>query len=282
MRKHSMRIMGNGAVPEASYDTVSIMGEANFYGGDAEKVRIMGKATIHDRFRVHRKLSIMGELTSLAAIIANEVHISGIASFTHLDAQILHIANSQVNIGRDEIPKITGELYVKTFTQKGRCQLEDVHAQKLLVYGLMKVEGKLICDNAVIRGALQVQELEAEQVLLYPNAQTYIEEIHATQVIISENITLFNKESIHRTWFGLQINEQFQIREDFGPLFVEVIEADDVTACYLNAKSVCAQTVVIGPHCQIERVEYTKSCQVHETSKVIELVDVSKQGGKEP
>lgn len=69
------------------------------------------------------------------------------------------------------------------------------------------------------------------------------------------------------------------VRRFFGvyrgkSLKAESIEGTHVTLACAKAKIVRGETVVLGPGCDIDRVEYSKQLTVHEKARVRERVEV--------
>jgi len=79
-----------------------------------------------------------------------------------------------------------------------------------------------------------------------------------------ERITVIHQSS---TNFIKKVLNMFLKRNDV--LEADIIEGDDIHLEATKAKLVRGNKVVIGDKCQIERVEYTGSLDVHEHAKVL-------------
>ncbi|MDF2837528.1 MAG: hypothetical protein K0Q63_3168 [Paenibacillus sp.] len=163
---------------------------------------------------------------------------------------------------KTETLKLTGELRIRGQLQAGGCSgMGDIAAdggmrgEKLSLSGRIRSDGLIEAETLDVRGVVEAEQgINAGQATLRMYGPSRIKEI------VGGTITV-------RKSRGLKLKGMLQTDPNTG-LTAELIEGDEVYAEYTSAEIVRGTKVKLGPGCEIRRVEYRDSLQVHEKSSV--------------
>jgi cytoskeletal protein CcmA (bactofilin family) len=242
-----VRVMGNDSLRH-----LKVTGTGITSGGTFNKVKIRGDGTIH------------GDLHCVQWKVFGNADVNGLVKATSVD--IFGQTNMRGNLEADTV-KIFGEADIR-----GHFSLQDlnlrgsIHIDGNLVggnihgYGEMKIDNDCEADSISFTGAVTIgKTLNAEKVDLKLHfADSRIPEIGGENIRVSKSKA-----------FSV-LNLLKRLSHDSSMLFSESIEGDVIYLEYTKAKVVRGNTVVIGPGCEIDLVEYQTSFRQDEKAKVTE------------
>lgn len=237
-QRNDLRINGNGSTSGGKYNDVVIngMGKVN---GDLEcsSFRCNGESKISGSVKttsakIHGSTSIKGNLKS------DEIKISGYTGIGgSVDSKSVLVAG-QADIG-------------------GSLSTDDIE-----IKGAVKAKGDCSAENFVSHGAFTIDGLlNAGQIEIKLYGPCKAKEIGGETITVKKGNAFILKDLVK------SIFSTFDIANN---LTADVIEGDDVTLEYTNAKIVRGNNVSVGEGCQIDLVEYRKSFNKSDSSKVKE------------
>lgn len=297
--------LGTGAgkeapvVTEKGKERVSIAGAGKIGGGTYQSVKVAGSGTIEGDVRAET-ISAAGSCTIRGSVEAEEVRLAGSGRVEgDVRAEEVRVSGSGVVEGELEadVVKASGSLrvgrrlrgsFVKTsgsLTVGG-----DVEADKFVAEGSFEIEGLLTADEIEIRlgGDCSVREIGGERIEVRQKGPRFRPEDLERKV--EQKV---REKARAKRWrfeeLGIEIDIDVEkmARElgklgamlgnlglsltgfgGYGTLEAEVIEGDEIYLESTKAKVVRGKRVVIGPDCEIERVEYEESLEVDESADV--------------
>lgn len=175
-----------------------------------------------------------------------DVRISGAAKITgDIVAESIKISGSV---------KAEGELKANEIKIAGSCKaLGDLKAKTVSISGSVNIEANIDAEDLKIAGIIKCSgDLNGENIYVDSKASTL-------NNVFGENIFI-GMENGRNTW--LKANE------------VNLIEATKVEINHCKVKTIRATDIVIDINCTVDVVEYSGTCEVHEKSKVKELIKV--------
>lgn len=238
-----MRISGSSTMPGGEYGNVTISGAGKIQGsvkctrlscsgaasvnGDvvAEEISCSGAVKVNGSAQCNGRLATSGRFQAEGSIQAGEVKCSGSIRITgNLSGDFIRISGSL------EVRQNVSGKHVKS---SGSCRIgEGVEAETVELAGRTEIAGLL----------------NAETITILAEGSSEIGDIGCTTVTVS------------RRQQGQGLLAQLFSRA-IGGLTVGTIEGDEIRLEHTKAKVVRGKQVVIGPGCEIDRVEYTESCQ---------------------
>lgn len=234
---------------------ISISGSGKIAGGEYDNIRISGSG------------SMTGD------VIANSVHISGSGRSESIEAKEIKASGSFHASGRVTAGEIhvSGSAHIGGAIEAGEIKVSgsfhanDVISSKTLrVSGSMHAEGGIEADNVHISGAAHVKGLlNAENIEITLNGASKINEIGC------ERISVRKSGAAGFNFFGI-----FKFNAGSRSLSANSIEATE--ACFENTHCavVRAKRAYIGEGCEIGRVEYEESIEIHEGAIVKEQIKI--------
>lgn len=223
-----------------SAGNVLLMGDGKCIEGKYNKIRIMGSGDI-DGNVVCKKLSCAGAANATGNIQFDELKIAGAFDGTgNLEGNDLRI------MGACEV--------------KGKIRVETCK-----IYGVMNLSETLEAETFILRGAIEcAQSINCEKVMIQLLGTCHIDEMGASEVRIGEKIKIEEKGIKHK----ILNKSNMRIGNDKGSLKAQIIEGDSIYLDSAQVHTVRGGEIEIGPNCEIETIEYTKSIKIHESSKV--------------
>ncbi|MFZ3591080.1 polymer-forming cytoskeletal protein [Bacillus sp. DJP31] len=253
----NVKINGSGTAGGGIYDEVKINGSGKITGdiecrvlkidgsgkvqGDvkSESVKFNGSGSFEGNVYV-TKMKINGSTSVLKNAIVDDLEINGSSSFK----QDLQVGNCEINGISKVYGKVTGgEIKVNGMLKvKESCEVE-----RFISYGAVEIEGLLSADHI---------ELNLDY--------------HSSAKEIGGERISVRQYSSHK--MIKHIINFFRQRTDL--LEADLIEGDEIDLEITKAKLVRGKKIVIGEKCEIERIEYTDSIEIHPSSKVKESVKI--------
>lgn len=240
---------------EKKLNDISISGSGKIAGGEYNSIRISGSG------------SITGDVT------ANTVHISGSGRSESIEAGEIKASGSFHAGGcvKAEIIHVSGSAHIDGAIEAGEIRISgafhagDVITGKTLrVSGSMHAQTGIEADSVFISGAAHVKGLlNAENIEINLNGASKINEIGC------ERISVRKSGSAGFNLFGI-----FKMNTGSRSLTANSIEATEAYLENTKCEVVRAKRIVIGEGCEIDRVEYEETLEIHESAVVKEQVKI--------
>lgn len=251
-------------------NSVNFDGIGKVNGGEYENVSINGLNTVKGSISANT-ISINSKSTVEGSVKANSMTIKGISNIKgELRVRSLNNAGYLKIKGKSICESITnngryysvGSINTHTFESEGLVESSlDIKAESFNSNGQILVKGILSAKTAdiTIIGFGCINHIKAENLKISKGNDISINPIIYT--FIKPFLALRNSKNII-----------------LNRLRVDSISASQVEAEYTYAKVVRGDTVKIGPGCKIDRVEYTRSIEIAEGSKVRKKVRIFNGG----
>ena len=237
-KRNSASISGAGTIGGGTYDRVSISGAGKVTGDlTAEEIKISGAGKIQGRVEA-TTITASGSAVFSQDVIAEEMKISGSA---RVDGQV-KVKELKCS-GSFKTGKGISSEYIKV---SGNLRTEgDVEAEIFKASGGFRIGGLLSADRVEIKlgGRCEVREIGGEKIEVTRGGW------REKGILLDGLIKLF-------TGGGM------------AELHTQLIEGDEITLEDTTAETVRGKTVEIGPGCNIETVEYSKSLRVADGATV--------------
>lgn len=257
-----IRISGSGTISGGSYNNISVSGGGKWLGDiDCFSFHVSGGAKGEGDIRAQNEVSVSGSLKSGGSVLCEgTVRISGSAmcsgKLTGAEVRISGGASCDALSGKDV--KVSGSL-----------KSGSVRAEQLKISGGCAITGDCEGETVEISGSSDIGGLlNADEVLIHVSRTT------------SSNIGSIGGRSITVDCHVSDINllmGAFIFGNRPVPscrLVTESIEADEVNIMSTKASVVRGNNVSIGEGCEIHRVEYSGSLEIHPSSTVDETVQI--------
>jgi cytoskeletal protein CcmA (bactofilin family) len=238
-QRRSVSISGSGRLGGGEYERVSISGSGRVEGDvTASELKISGSGKVKGRTEVGQ-IVVSGSGTFSDAVIAEEMRVSGSG-------------------------RIDGSIEAKELKCSGTFRTGgDVSGEYVKVSGSLRVAGDVEVDIFKASGGFEIEGLlSADKVEIHLGGRCSAREIGGERILV-ERSTSFG---------GALLEGLVKMLSGAGAaeLRTTQIEGDEVRLENTMADVVRGKRVVIGPGCQIGRVEYEETLKVHEDAKVDE------------
>lgn len=221
-------------VAEGTKQDLKVVGNSSCAGGQYRRVKITGECTIAGNVECE-KFSCTGDATVHGNLQTEELSMTG-------DMQI------------------TGDVEAKKIRGKGDLAIDSrICGEDVSFSGNLEVQGDCESGFLEVYGGIQIQGLlSAERLQLRMLGPCQAREIGGGDLDVKRS-----KGTIWKQLFG---------QDSSVVLHAELIEGDVVSLDYTKAGVVRGKDVVIGPGCEIERVEYWGKLEVHPEASVKEQI----------
>ncbi len=222
-------------------NNLNVFADAKITGGTYDNIRIFGSADISDDIVVSN-MDVYGSCIFKGKSEIQTLNIFGSCDFkSYVAVKQLDIKGSCVFDSEVKVESL--KVYGSVNFNKNISRANDV-----IIYGDVKVQ-LLEADKIIIKGYIDCSEqMNGESIEVSTNSGSKIKEMVGTNIIIKPN----NNSLIHR----------------IIPVQVDLIEGDSIELEYVNAKVVRGNQVKVGPHCQIDLLEYLESVEVSSESSI--------------
>lgn len=240
---------------EKKLNDISISGSGKVAGGEYNNIRISGS----------------GKITG--DVICESLHISGSGKAEGIEAREIKASGSfhASGIVKAEIIHVSGSAHIDGAIEAGEIRISGAfHANSAVtgktvrISGSMHADSGIEADNVIVSGAARVGGLlNAEAIEINLNGTSDISEIGC------ERISVKNSRNAGFSLFGL-----FKINTIRHTLTSNSIEATEAFLENTKCDVVRAKRIVIGEGCEIGRVEYEETIEIHEGAVVKEQVRI--------
>lgn len=236
-----MKISGAGTISTGSFRNVGVDGSATLMGDiDCLKFKINGAADGSGTLKAE-SIVVNGSFGYQGSAKADDVRIAGTARFGALDAGTLSVA--------------------------GTLAAEQLTAGELKVSGYLSLDGDCEAEHFKTIGGFQVGGLlNAGVVDVELSGPCSAREIGGETIVVRPG-----KGAVRRLVAKL-------VPSTADRLTAEAIEGDDVRLESTTAGAVRGRTVVIGPGCVVDLVEYADEYSAAPDAKVKKVVKVGDAG----
>ena len=255
------RISGAGHLPGGEYESIHISGSAKI-DGDAvcqEDVHVSGAATAKGDLAA-KEIHVSGSLQVEGDVHAEAVRISGSAQF----AGSMEVCGEMRVSGSTHFAggmEVCGEMRVS-----GSAHIcKAARIQQLRAAGSLRLDEGVECERFETHGGFAIQGLlNAEKVEIEVGGACQAGEIGGESVRAYRSATA--NTFLSRLLGGARRASR---------LSVETIEASQIDLEATRAKVVRGRDVRIGADCEIDRVEYSGTCEIADAAIVRESAKVS-------
>ncbi|WP_312368970.1 hypothetical protein [Lachnoclostridium sp.] len=158
----------------------------------------------------------------------------------------------------------------------------NVNAGEIQCEGVADFFGNLRCKKMIMEGAINLKadsKLEAEDIVgegcintkadinvvrIKMHGCVNAKSIHGDQIEIESKVEGYStfKKFLHK----------INLSESSKASTIELIKAANIVITGVYAKEVIGHDIIIGPYCEVEKVDCTGTLKVHETAKVGTIV----------
>ena len=240
---------------EKKLNDISISGSGKIAGGEYDNIRISGSG------------SMTGD------VIANSVHISGSGRSESIEAGEIKASGSFHAGGCVKAGEIhvSGSAHIGGAIEAGEIRISGafhandvISAKTVRVSGSMHAESGVEADNAIISGAAHIKGLlNAESIEINLNGASRISEIGCERIAVKKTGAPFF------SFFNI-----FKMNIGSKSLTANSIEGTEVFLENTICPVVRAKNAVIGEGCEIGRIEYEDTLEIHPSAAVKEKVKI--------
>jgi cytoskeletal protein CcmA (bactofilin family) len=255
--KQNIKINGSGTAGGGKFDEVKINGSGKVVGDvECNCLKIDGSGKIEGSVNAE-SIKINGSGAIEGDIIVTDMKINGSSSL---------LGNVNVNAlvvnGSSSFKK---DAKVQDFEINGSAKVNGrVTGGVVIVNGLLKVKQSCEVERFRSRGAIEIEELlSADNIELNIGYYSTAKEIGGEKIIVKR----YSSNNIIK-----QIISFFKQSTDV--LEAEVIEGDELDLEVTKAKLVRGKNIIVGEKCEIARIEYTDSLEIHPNAKVKETIKI--------
>lgn len=240
----SIRISGSGSCGGGCYNEIRISGSGKVTGDvKCNEISVSGSGRIEGRVDCLGKIGISG-----SGVISGDIHCS--------EFRISGATKAEGNISAQSVHS-SGSLSVGGW----------INADEIVVSGAVSARGDISGERITISGGVKTEKLISGQNVEIRlggyNGQCCIGEIGGGNIMVTRRAD----EQISG-FFG----KLFRNNRNVPMAKIGSIEADNIDVSYSEIDKIVGARVKIGPCCEVERVEYTESLEVDESSTVKETV----------
>ena len=244
---------------ESQARAARISGAGHLPGGEYESIHISGSAKIDGDAVCQEDVHVSGAATAKGDLAAKEIHVSGSLQVEgDVHAEAVRISGSAQFAGNMEV---RGEMRVSGSAHICRA----ARMQQLRAAGSLRLDEGVECERFETHGGFAIQGLlNAEKVEIEVGGACQAGEIGGESVRAYRSATA-------NTFLSRLLNGARRT----GRLSVETIEASQIDLEATRAKVVRGRDVRIGADCEIDRVEYSGTCEIADAAIVRESAKVS-------
>lgn len=233
-----VRVSGAGTIASGTYRTVSVSGSATLTGDvDCTDFRVSGAAQGDGALKAE-SATVHGALSYRGDAEVTRLHVTGTASF--------------------------GTLKAEEINTSGTLQVSSLSASAVKLQGLLNVSGDCEAERFFCQGVFAIGGLlNAGAIDITLGGKCSAGEIGGETVAVRIGVGALKR-------FVTSLIPAWELR-----LTAESIEGDDIRLEYTTARAVRGNTVILGPGCDIELVEYTGQYSASPEAKVVTVRKVS-------
>ena len=187
------------------------------------------------------RLTVEGMGTNHGDIIAEYLSIEGVFKSTgNVNAQVMEC---------EGVADFSGNLRCKKVVMEGVLNLKaesKLEADDIVGEGCINTKADINADRIKLRGCVNAKGIYGDQIEIESKQEGY--------------------STIKRFLHKINLSEHSKASN------IELIEATKIILTGVSAKEVNGHDIVIGPYCEVEKVDCTGTLRVHETAKVGTIV----------
>ncbi|MDO4535763.1 MAG: polymer-forming cytoskeletal protein [Clostridium perfringens] len=260
-RLDNMNISGNGQMSGGKYKNVKISG-TGVINGDLESSTILVSGSGDFFGNVNsREIRVSGSCNYRKDMKANFLKVSG-----NLNCYgAVHLEESMKVSGSG---KIHGNVYGKDIRISGNIDIKkEVSFNTMNASGAINIEGNCEGNDFKSKGKVNINGLlSADKIEILLHRQSFIREIGGEEIII--------KNYHSKTFWPISIT--------FGgerKVKSNLIEGDRIRLNSTECALVRGENIIIEEGCKIDCIEYTKSLEIDDNSKVLKVIKVENKEG---
>ncbi|WP_139488201.1 hypothetical protein [Brevibacillus dissolubilis] len=225
-------------------------------GGRYQHVRISGLGKVHGDIQ-GETIKTSGSASFYGQVETKELYTQGNAEITgRLDAQLAETSG---------LIKVEDHASIKHLINRGSAHfIQGLKAEKVISKGNLESESEVEAEHFQASGLVSINGLlNAHRIDIKFAATSYIREIGCDRIDVRMSMFPF-------TFLREMIRAQFMGERNTAAnkLTAETIEGTHVYIEHTHAQVVRGESIVIGPKCEIELVEYEGTLDIHPSSTV--------------
>lgn len=232
-------------------------GRVSAGGNVYENVSISGSGTIEGALNC-KSISTAGSGRMLGDVFCDgKISTSGSCHFEgNIECDVISTAGS---VSVDKSVKCN------TIKTAGSTHIGgNVVGKDIRIAGSLNAKGDVSGENVVMAGSATISGLlNAENIEIKINGTSRIGEIGCT------NLDVHTEQSGQFTIFGMRFGGGTR-----GKLICKSIEGDDISLSFTEADVVRGKNIKVGPGCKIDRVEYSETLEIEDSTSVGEQLRI--------
>ncbi len=253
---NSMNISGNGEIPEGKYN----------------KIRISGSGIINGNIECN-SIAVSGSGKFLGNVNSSEIRISGSCDYKkNIKGNSLRVSGSlncydSVYLDKElkisGVGKVYGSLYGKYIIINGNIDIDKgVSFNTMNTSGIVNIKGNCEGNDFKSSGKINIDGLlSADKIEILVHRKVFIKEIGGEEIIIRN----YGSKMI---WpISITFSGKRKVKS-------ELIEGDRIRLSSTECSLVRGDDIIIEEGCKIDCIEYTRSLEINDNSKVLNIIKI--------
>lgn len=255
-RLNNMNVSGNGQIPEGKYNNVKISGSGVVNGSiESNSIVVSGSGDFLG-YVDSKDIRVSGSCNYRKDVKGGFLKVSGSLNcygLVHLDEGLKVSGNS----------KIYGSLYGKDIRISGNIDIgKGATFNTMTTSGVVNIKGDCEGNDFKSSGKINIDGLlSADKIEISPHRKSFIKEIGGEEIIIK------NYHSKIPWPILITFGGEKKVKSN-------LIEGDKITLSSTECSLVRGENIVIEEGCKIDCIEYTKSLEIDDKSKVLKIIKI--------
>lgn len=235
---------------ENNLGDVKILGSGESSGGEYNQVKILGSGDVNGDLKC-KELKVLGAGDINGNVEGEIIKVAGAAD---IDG---NVKGERISVSG--AADIKGNVKCKKFKIAGAIDVDgNVYSEEIEISGAVEIGGDCEAEIFNSNGVFQIEGmLNAGEINIKLKGKNEVGEIGGEKIEVKKN----DEKGIGR-FFKVSFNNTV------AKLECELIEGDEIYLEYTHAETVRGKSIVLGPGCNIENVEYSESFNMSNESKV--------------
>lgn len=280
------QVLGEQSVANATFEKVRVIGNLHAQDCNYKELKVLGEAdcahcqidslTVNGHMQgeaCHIKtMDLLGEGVFNQSEI-ERMRIFGRLCGSNITAAHVCVGTSRSLLsmhGKDRRQLLADRLQGKILENFMPLELNGQRFETIVNAGALYSEQEVECRSFFTFDDVDLHELNADFCYIDPFHRIAIKELHGSLVIIDSGFDPAWLKDIPL----MHAPKQLRRAQGRAHVCIDCIEADEVIVDHAQIKLIRTDRITVGPHTDIDRIEYRISCQVHENARVKNTVKV--------
>lgn len=247
--KHmDIKISGSGQISGGEYDNVRISGSGKASGKIlCDSLHCSGSMKSDSDIECKKDMKVSGSLSTDKNVSADELHVAGSAKFGG-DCS----CTGEVKISGSLA--VGGKMKGKDIRVSGGIRVDgDMEGENIVAAGAVRCEGLINAERVEIKtggSGIRIGQIGGGTILIYRD--------HNSKSISISRLPIFSK----------------LVSNTVAGNYVELIEGENIAIEFCKVGKIVGNTVAIGAGCEVDKIEYSDTIEIHEDAKVKEHVKI--------